>query len=64
MFMAAKLQDLRRKTCNFVGKMKKIKVYSHFFPKKFGSFKKSSYFCTRLTAIPASVAQLVRAPDC
>ena len=62
--MGAKLQDSRRKTYIFVGKMKKIKVYSHFFPKKFGSFKKTPYFCTRLTAMTASVAQLVRAPDC
>ena len=62
--MGAKLNDSYRKTSIFVGKMKKFKVYSHFFPKKFGSFKKTSYFCTRLTAMTASVAQLVRAPDC
>ena len=62
--MGAKLNDSCQKTCNFVGKMKKIKVYSDFFPKKFGSFEKRSYFCTRLTAMTASVAQLVRAPDC
>ena len=36
----------------------------NFFAEKFGSFKKTPYFCTRLTAKPASVAQLVRAPDC
>ena len=35
-----------------------------FFAQKFGSFNFSLYFCTRLTAKPASVAQLVRAPDC
>ncbi len=35
-----------------------------FFPKKFARFEKTSYLCTRLTAKPASVAQLVRAPDC
>ena len=62
--MGAKLNDSYRKTSIFVGKMKKFKVYSHFFPKKFGSFEKTSYFCTRLTALTASVAQLVRAPDC
>ena len=62
--MGAKLNDSYRKTSIFVGKMKKFKVYSHFFPKKFGSFEKRSYFCTRLTAMTASVAQLVRAPDC
>ncbi len=62
--MGAKLHDSCRKTYIFVGKMKKIKVYSHFFPKKFGSFEKTSYFCTRLTSKTASVAQLVRAPDC
>ena len=32
--------------------------------KKFGEFEKTSYLCTRLKEIPASVAQLVRAPDC
>ena len=62
--MGAKLNDSYRKTSIFVGKMKKFKVYSHFFPKKFGSFEKTSYFCTRLIAMTASVAQLVRAPDC
>ena len=62
--MGAKLNDSYRKTSIFVGKMKKFKVYSHLFPKKFGSFEKTSYFCTRLTAMTASVAQLVRAPDC
>ena len=62
--MGAKLNDSYRKTSIFVGKMKKFKVYSHFFQKKFGSFEKTSYFCTRLTAMTASVAQLVRAPDC
>jgi len=36
----------------------------NFFLKKFAQFKKTSYLCTRLTAKPASVAQLVRAPDC
>jgi len=34
----------------------------NFFLKKFAQFKKTSYLCTRLTAKPASVAQLVRAP--
>ena len=62
--MGAKLNDSYRKTSIFVGKMKKIKVYSDFFSKKFGSFEKRSYFCTRLTAMTASVAQLVRAHDC
>ena len=42
--MGAKLNDSYRKTSIFVGKMKKFKVYSHFFPKKFGSFEKTSYF--------------------
>ena len=32
--------------------------------KKFGGFKKSHYFCIRNREIAASVAQLVRAPDC
>ena len=46
----------------------------NFFPKKFAGFKKTPYLCTRksemtrpgksLTSKPASVAQLVRAPDC
>ena len=62
--MGAKLNDSYRKTSIFVGKMKKFKVYSDFFPKKFGSFEKRSYFCTRLQQMTASVAQLVRAPDC
>ena len=45
-------------------KLQKNSVFMKFFPKKFASFKKFPYLCTRLTAIPASVAQLVRAPDC
>ena len=64
LLLGAKLQIYLEKTCIFVGKMKKIKVSSHFFPKIFGSFKKTSYFCTRLQESTASVAQLVRAPDC
>ena len=64
LLFGCKITDLPRKTCIFVGKMKKIKVSSHFFPKIFGSFKKTSYFCTRLQESTASVAQLVRAPDC
>jgi hypothetical protein len=42
--MGAKLNDSYRKTSIFVGKMKKFKVYSDFFPKKFGSFKKGRTF--------------------
>lgn len=35
-----------------------------FFLKKFAHFRKTYYLCTRKQAKPASVAQLVRAPDC
>ena len=39
----------------------------NFFPKKFAGIKKTHYLCTRkseMTSTTASVAQLVRAPDC
>ena len=36
----------------------------NFFSKKFAGFRKTYYLCTRKQAKPASVAQLVRAPDC
>lgn len=37
-----------------------------FFFEKFGRFKKTIYLCTRLRELSknASIAQLVRAPDC
>ena len=38
----------------------------NFFSKKFAGIKKLSYLCTRKSEMmrTASVAQLVRAPDC
>ena len=48
----------------FAGFFEKYTPKRKIFPKKFGGFKNSPYLCTRLTEKPASVAQLVRAPDC
>ncbi len=48
-------------------KLQKNSVSMKFFPKKFARFKNLPYLCTRkseMTSKPASVAQLVRAPDC
>ena len=36
----------------------------NFFAKKFAHFGKTYYLCTRKQQNTASVAQLVRAPDC
>ncbi len=36
----------------------------NFFLKKFAQFGKTYYLCNRLKEKTASVAQLVRAPDC
>ena len=48
-------------------KIKKITILLKFSSKTFGSFKETYYLCNRLqeiSNITASVAQLVRAPDC
>ena len=43
-----------------------FQIKSIFFAKKFGGMKKTPYFCIRNSEMScsASVAQLVRAPDC
>ncbi len=50
--------------CLLAAKLQKNTLIMNFFRKKFAQFRKTPYLCTRLTAKPASVAQLVRAPDC
>ncbi len=47
-----------------LAKLQKITGFEKIFPKKFVQFRKTYYLCNRLTEKPASVAQLVRAPDC
>ncbi len=47
-----------------LAKLQKITVPEKIFPKKFAHFRKTYYLCNRLKEKPASVAQLVRAPDC
>ena len=46
--------------------LQKIKVFQKKVAKKFAHFRKTHYLCTRNREIErtASVAQLVRAPDC
>ncbi len=47
-----------------LAKLQKNTLFVKIFPKKFAQFGKTHYLCNRLTEKPASVAQLVRAPDC
>ena len=50
----------------FIKKNAIRKIFLKKVHEKFGSFKKTPYLCTRIqnNAHLASVAQLVRAPDC
>ena len=51
---------------NMGAKLQKNAFNKNFFAKKFASSKKTTYLCTRnrQNESTASVAQLVRAPDC
>ena len=62
----AKIYVYARKTRSFSRKLSKISRKKIFFAKKFGSFRKTYYLCIAFEkqCYTASIAQLVRAPDC